>query len=156
MNSPQNNMINILSSSNFSMLEGKIDRQILSCLNAMGFEKPTEIQVKVLPHMLLGDDVIAAAKTGSGKTLAFLIPVIESLLKHKYTKALGKHLFLLCEFHSYIINFVIIFYSNLFNCFRNRFYHYFSNKRTCYANFRSTSKITYTHKFITCIDCRRC
>ncbi|XP_045524925.1 ATP-dependent RNA helicase DDX18-like [Pieris brassicae] len=82
-------MDGVLNSSTFSMLEGKLDNRILKSINALGFEKPTEIQVKVLPHMLLGEDVIAAAKTGSGKTLAFLIPAIECLLKHKFTKSLG-------------------------------------------------------------------
>lgn len=39
------------------------------------FTRPTAVQRAVLPHALLGRDVLGAAKTGSGKTLAFLIPV---------------------------------------------------------------------------------
>ncbi|CAK1544089.1 unnamed protein product [Leptosia nina] len=79
----------ILRHSNYSMLEGKIDNRIISCLQGMGFEKPTEIQAKVIPHMLLGVDVIAGAKTGSGKTLAFLIPLVDNLIRNNFSKVHG-------------------------------------------------------------------
>lgn len=75
---------------NFSMLEGKIDNRILKNIRALGFEKPTPIQAKSLPHMLLGKDIIGAAKTGSGKTLAFLVPIIEKLINLGFTKSHGK------------------------------------------------------------------
>ncbi|CAH2040598.1 unnamed protein product, partial [Iphiclides podalirius] len=55
----------------------------------MGIEKPTEIQAKILPHLLEGKDLIGAAKTGSGKTLAFLIPIIENLIRLKLTRSHG-------------------------------------------------------------------
>lgn len=79
----------IIAQSTFSMLKGKIDCRILNTLKIMGFEKPTEIQAKILPHLLLGKDLIGAAKTGSGKTLAFLIPVVENLLRLKFTSKHG-------------------------------------------------------------------
>ncbi|CAH0723692.1 unnamed protein product, partial [Brenthis ino] len=74
---------------NFSMLEGKIDYRILKNIRALGFKKPTPIQAKSLPHMLLGKDIIGAAKTGSGKTLAFLVPIIEKLINLGFTKSHG-------------------------------------------------------------------
>ncbi|CAG4945207.1 unnamed protein product [Colias eurytheme] len=89
------NVDDIISRSTFSMLEGKIDSRIISSIGKMGFDKPTAIQAKVLPHMLLGLDVIAAAKTGSGKTLAFLIPLINSLLKCNFNKKLGTGCFII-------------------------------------------------------------
>ncbi|XP_023952987.2 ATP-dependent RNA helicase DDX18 isoform X2 [Bicyclus anynana] len=79
----------IISQFSFSMLESKIDSRILDSLKTMGFLKPTKIQAKTLPHMLLGDDVIGAAKTGSGKTLAFLIPVVEKLISLGFTNKHG-------------------------------------------------------------------
>ncbi|XP_060801989.1 ATP-dependent RNA helicase DDX18 [Amyelois transitella] len=79
----------LLSNCNFSMLEGKVDSRILKSVKCMGFVKPTRIQAEVLPHLMLGKDVIGAAKTGSGKTLAFLIPVVDKLLKLGFTKKLG-------------------------------------------------------------------
>jgi len=41
-----------------------------------GYEIPTEIQVKAIPEILAGKDVVAMAKTGTGKTAAFLISLI--------------------------------------------------------------------------------
>lgn len=49
-----------------------------------GYETMMEIQHKAIPPLLLGKDVLAAAKTGSGKTLAFLIPAVELLYKCKF------------------------------------------------------------------------
>ncbi|KAL0832147.1 hypothetical protein ABMA28_001610 [Loxostege sticticalis] len=79
----------ILTKSSFSMLKDKIDNRILDSLQQMGLEKPTRIQAETLPHLLLGEDIIGAAKTGSGKTLAFLIPVIDKLIKLGFTRRHG-------------------------------------------------------------------
>ena len=49
------------------------------------FTKLTEVQRCVVPHALLGRDVLAASKTGSGKTLAYLVPLIENLYRRKWT-----------------------------------------------------------------------
>lgn len=80
----------IVSQSSYSMLKGKIDDKILKALKTMGIEKPTRIQVETLPYLLLGQDIIGAAKTGSGKTLAFLIPVVEKLANFKMSVKKGK------------------------------------------------------------------
>lgn len=82
----------ILTKSSFSMLKDKIDNRILDSLQQMGLEKPTRIQAETLPHLLLGEDIIGAAKTGSGKTLAFLIPVIDKLIKLGFTRRHGNNL----------------------------------------------------------------
>ncbi|XP_041988932.1 ATP-dependent RNA helicase DDX18-like [Aricia agestis] len=71
----------LITETSFAKLKGKIDDRLLESLLEHGFERPTRIQFQVLPHMLLGRDLIGAAETGSGKTLAFLIPTIENLLK---------------------------------------------------------------------------
>lgn len=83
----------IVSRSSFSMLKGNVDSRILKALNSMGMEKPTRIQAEALPHLLQGKDLIGAAKTGSGKTLAFLIPVVDNLLKLKWSAKGGKNSF---------------------------------------------------------------
>jgi ATP-dependent RNA helicase RhlE len=45
----------------------------------LGFVKTTDIQFKVISHVLGGTDVLAIAQTGTGKTAAFAIPVIQLL-----------------------------------------------------------------------------
>ncbi len=48
-----------------------------------GYETPTPIQDKAIPHALLGQDVVGLAETGTGKTAAFLIPLIDKVMKQK-------------------------------------------------------------------------
>ena len=46
----------------------------------MGFKNPTPIQLKAIPRILAGKDIIACAQTGTGKTGAYVLPVIEKIL----------------------------------------------------------------------------
>lgn len=57
-------------------------------LEVLGLKKPTDIQFKVIPHILNGEDVMAIAQTGTGKTAAFAIPTIDLInkKKNKYNK----------------------------------------------------------------------
>ena len=48
-------------------------------LHEAGYQKLTDIQLKVIPLILEGKDVIAQSQTGTGKTAAFLIPILEKL-----------------------------------------------------------------------------
>eukprot|EP00049_Salpingoeca_infusionum_P018497 m.357473 g.357473 ORF g.357473 m.357473 type:complete len:850 (+) comp17855_c0_seq1:1828-4377(+) len=66
-----------------------ISSKTLHGLKTNGFTKPTEIQKDALKPALAGKDILGAAKTGSGKTLAFLIPLLETLYKQRFTKADG-------------------------------------------------------------------
>ena len=50
---------------------------------AKKYESPTPIQDKIIPHVLLGQDVVGLAETGTGKTAAFLIPLIDKVVKQK-------------------------------------------------------------------------
>ena len=53
---------------------------ILDAITPLGFEKPTEIQEKAIPHLLGGDtDFIGLAQTGTGKTAAFGLPLLDLL-----------------------------------------------------------------------------
>lgn len=47
---------------------------------AKGYNEPTPIQDRVIPHILNGHDVVGIANTGTGKTAAFLIPLINKVL----------------------------------------------------------------------------
>ena len=50
---------------------------ILQALEEMGFQSPTEVQSKVIPHILDKEDLIVISKTGSGKTAVFGIPILQ-------------------------------------------------------------------------------
>ena len=46
----------------------------------LGFTEPTEVQIRVIPLMLEGRDVLAQSQTGSGKTAAFAFPILNNLI----------------------------------------------------------------------------
>lgn len=52
---------------------------INEAIRELGFEKPTEIQEKIIPKVLAGESVIGKSQTGTGKTHAFLFPLINGL-----------------------------------------------------------------------------
>ncbi|CEM05399.1 unnamed protein product [Vitrella brassicaformis CCMP3155] len=53
-----------------------------------GILNPTHTQIKAIPRILQGDDLIIHAHTGSGKTLAYLLPLLERMLnEHGATAA---------------------------------------------------------------------
>lgn len=57
----------------------KINDDIKSAINKMGFSKLTPIQTKAIPDALSGRDIIGQAQTGSGKTFAFSIPILNKI-----------------------------------------------------------------------------
>lgn len=61
----------------------KISDKIKSNLTEMGFFRTTDIQFKVIPAVLEGEDVLAIAQTGTGKTAAFAIPLVERVIELK-------------------------------------------------------------------------
>ncbi|MBK8817441.1 MAG: DEAD/DEAH box helicase [Methylococcaceae bacterium] len=57
---------------------------VLKVLDDVGYETPSPIQAKVIPHMLEGKDVLGQAQTGTGKTAAFALPILSRIdLKQK-------------------------------------------------------------------------
>jgi ATP-dependent RNA helicase RhlE len=49
----------------------------------MGYAEPTPIQLRAIPAVLSGRDLVASAQTGTGKTAAFALPVLSMLGVHK-------------------------------------------------------------------------
>lgn len=60
--------------------------EVLKSLQELGFEAPTPIQEKAIPH-LLGEnsDFVGLAQTGTGKTAAFGLPLINNIENHAKT-----------------------------------------------------------------------
>jgi ATP-dependent RNA helicase RhlE len=53
--------------------------QILEGIKAMGYVEPTPIQLRAIPILMGGRDVIGSAQTGTGKTAAFALPILSKL-----------------------------------------------------------------------------
>ena len=54
----------------------------LQGVKAMGYVEPTPIQLRAIPLILAGQDVIGSAQTGTGKTAAFALPILSQLGHH--------------------------------------------------------------------------
>ena len=51
----------------------------LAAIRDLGFQEPTEIQVRAIPVAISGRDIVGTAQTGTGKTAAFALPIIDRL-----------------------------------------------------------------------------
>ena len=52
---------------------------VLEGVKAMGYVDPTPIQLRAIPLIMDGRDVIGSAQTGTGKTAAFALPILTKL-----------------------------------------------------------------------------
>lgn len=58
----------------------------LKAVKEKGYTEPSQIQIKAIPHILAGRDLLASAQTGTGKTAGFTLPVLQHLLETKHPK----------------------------------------------------------------------
>jgi len=56
---------------------------LMSALKAAGYDKPTPIQAKAIPHVMKGADLLGIAQTGTGKTAAFALPILHRLAENR-------------------------------------------------------------------------
>src|ERR1700749_3738041 len=59
-----------------------LSESVLRGVQAAGYTDPTPIQLRAIPVVLGGGDLIASAQTGPGKTADFALPVLSRLGKH--------------------------------------------------------------------------
>ncbi|HSU57368.1 MAG TPA: DEAD/DEAH box helicase [Candidatus Dormibacteraeota bacterium] len=57
--------------------------EMVEGVRAMGYVEPTPIQLRAIPLVLEGRDVIGSAQTGTGKTAAFALPILSQLGRHQ-------------------------------------------------------------------------
>ena len=55
------------------------DRRIAAGVKSVGYTTPTPIQLKAIPFILQGRDILGLAQTGTGKTAAFVLPILQRL-----------------------------------------------------------------------------
>jgi len=62
-----------------SFLNFSLKSELIKAIKELGFDHPTPIQQKVIPHLMSSNqDLIASAQTGTGKTAAFGLPLLDS------------------------------------------------------------------------------
>ena len=65
-----------------SFAELGLSAEVLRAVSEQGYTTPTPIQLKAIPEIMAGRDILAAAQTGTGKTAAFTLPILARLARH--------------------------------------------------------------------------
>ncbi|HRZ30850.1 MAG TPA: DEAD/DEAH box helicase [Flavobacterium sp.] len=60
-----------------TFLDFDLPKSLQKALDEMGFSTPTPIQIKSMPVILSGRDMMGIAQTGTGKTFAYLLPILK-------------------------------------------------------------------------------
>src|SRR5438045_1105321 len=56
-----------------------------------GYTQPTPIQIKAIPAVLAGGDLLAGAQTGTGKTAGFVLPLLQRLAARAHAATHEQH-----------------------------------------------------------------
>jgi ATP-dependent RNA helicase RhlE len=59
--------------------EFDLQPEVMAALGEAGYTEPTPIQLKAIPVLMEGKDLIGVAETGTGKTLAYLLPIFRRM-----------------------------------------------------------------------------
>lgn len=65
-----------------------LSEDVVHGVQSMGYIDPTPIQLRSIPLILGGSDIIGASQTGTGKTAAFALPILTKLARHSSFRAL--------------------------------------------------------------------
>lgn len=66
-----------------------LQQEIVKAIEEKGYTEATPIQVKAIPLIIKGHDILASAQTGTGKTAGFTLPLLQVLMNNK--KPSGRH-----------------------------------------------------------------
>ncbi|MBT8048227.1 MAG: DEAD/DEAH box helicase [Xanthomonadales bacterium] len=64
-----------------------LNAELLRAVHEQGYNEPTPIQVKAIPLILEGRDLMAGAQTGTGKTAGFTLPLLQRLASGETDKS---------------------------------------------------------------------
>jgi ATP-dependent RNA helicase RhlE len=62
--------------------------RVLAGVTASGYTEPTAIQLRAIPLIMSGRDLVGSAQTGTGKTAAFALPILSRLAQRGALRAL--------------------------------------------------------------------
>src|SRR5271154_6885887 len=65
--------------SNMSFSDLGLAPELLRAVSENAYTEPTPVQIRAIPAVLEGRDVLAGAQTGTGKTAAFVLPILQLL-----------------------------------------------------------------------------
>lgn len=60
-----------------------LSRTLQQAVEAQGYQRPTEIQLRAIPVLLSGANLLGTAQTGTGKTAAFTLPLLDNLRRSR-------------------------------------------------------------------------
>lgn len=58
-----------------------LHEKIFAGVQSLGYTAPTPIQLKSIPPIMEGRDIVGLAQTGTGKTAAFVLPILQRLMQ---------------------------------------------------------------------------
>src|ERR1700686_633059 len=57
-----------------------LQEEIIQAIEEKGYTEATPIQMKAIPLIIQGHDILASAQTGTGKTAGFTLPLLQVLM----------------------------------------------------------------------------
>ena len=57
-----------------------LQKEIIQAIEEKGYTEATPIQIKAIPLIIKGHDILASAQTGTGKTAGFTLPLLQVLM----------------------------------------------------------------------------
>ncbi len=66
-----------------NFLDLGLSEKTIKAINECGIEKPTTVQIDVIPAILQGKDIFTIAPGGCGKTISYVLPLIDIISRNE-------------------------------------------------------------------------